>query len=378
MNYSKRAWLLFVLSVFILQSKAQLIDENATPETKNLYANLQKLQSKNLVIFGHQDDLAYGVGWKYVAGRSDIKDVTGEYPGLYGWDLAGLERDADVNLDSVPFDKMKQYIKEGYDRGGVISLTWHLDNPFTGKSAWDPDKGSVKAILPGGEKHALYIDWLNKVANFMSALKGKDGKAIPILFRPFHELTGSWFWWGKDLCSPEEFKQLWKFTVDHLKNKRKLHNLIYVYNTSDFANADAFMERYPGDDYADVLSFDSYQYTNPETDSSFVKNLDRQLGLLEMLSKEHHKISALAETGYEAIPYAEWWSNVLWKAMSGHQLSYVLLWRNAGIRPNTKVPHYYVPYKGQVSEQDFVKLYKLDRMIFGKKAKKSKLYRYPH
>ena len=299
------------MAIFLV-SKAQLIDENATPETKNLYSNLQKLQSKNLVIFGHQDDLPYGVGWKYVAGRSDIKDVTVEYPGLHGWDLAGLERDADVNLDSVPFDKMKQYIKEGYDWGGVVSLTWHLDNPFTGKSAWDPVKGSVIAILPGGVKHDLYVNWLNKVANFMSALNGKDGKAIPILSRPFHELTGSKFWWGKDLCSPVEFKQLWKFTVDHLKNKRKLHNLIYVYNTSDFAKANAFMERYPGDDYTDVLSFDSYQSTNPETDSSFVKNLDRQLGLLEMLSKEHHKISALAETGYEAIRYAEWWSNVLW------------------------------------------------------------------
>ncbi|MDB5012407.1 MAG: beta-mannosidase, partial [Daejeonella sp.] len=115
-------------------------------------------------------------------------------------------------------------------------------------------------------------------------------------------------------------------------------------------------------------------YTNPVTDSSFVTNLDRQLGILEKLSKDHYKISALAETGYEAVPYAEWWTNVLWKALSKHQLSYVLLWRNAGIRPNTKVPHYYVPYKGQVSESDFMKFYQLERILFGEKVKQSKLY----
>lgn len=366
---------LISLAAFLigLKSQAQLIDKNATRETKNLRMNLFKLKSKG-ILFGHQDDLAYGANWKYENGRSDVKDVTGEYPGLYGWDLAGLEKNALINLDSVPFAKMKQYIKEGYDRGGVISLTWHLDNPYTGKSAWDPVKGSVKAILPGGDKHDLYVSWLNKVADFMVQLKGTDGKAIPILFRPFHELTGSWFWWGKDLSSPEEFKQLWKFTVDYLKNKRDVHNLIYVYNTSDFASAADFLERYPGDDYADVLSFDSYQYTDPTKDSSFVKNLDRQLGILDQVATDHHKISALAETGYEAIPYTEWWTNVLWKAISGHQLSYILLWRNAGLRPNTKVPHYYVPYKGQVSESDFIKFHNLDRILFQNKARLQRLY----
>src|SRR5258705_9854557 len=71
-------------------------DKNATKETVNLYKNLKKLAGKGFM-FGHQDDLAYGVGWKYEEGRSDIKDVTGDYPAIYGWELGRLEIDAPVN-----------------------------------------------------------------------------------------------------------------------------------------------------------------------------------------------------------------------------------------------------------------------------------------
>src|SRR6266540_766239 len=89
-------------------------DKNATVETINLYNNVKKLSQKGFM-FGHQDDLAYGVNWKYENGRSDVKDVTGEYPAVYGWELGGLEAGEDKNLDRVPFKKMRQFIKEGYE-----------------------------------------------------------------------------------------------------------------------------------------------------------------------------------------------------------------------------------------------------------------------
>src|SRR5262245_47715831 len=99
----------------------QLSDKEATRETINLYNNLKRLADKGYM-FGHQDDLAYGVEWKYKEGRSDVKDVTGDYPAIYGWELGGLERTTNntANLDGVPFKKMKQFIKDGYQRGGVI------------------------------------------------------------------------------------------------------------------------------------------------------------------------------------------------------------------------------------------------------------------
>src|SRR5436190_13084247 len=90
-------------------------DRLATKETIALYNNLKKLLNKGFM-FGHQDDLAYGVDWKYdastgSAGRSDIKDVTGDYPAVYGFELGRLEIDQSVNLDSVPFNNMKNFIR---------------------------------------------------------------------------------------------------------------------------------------------------------------------------------------------------------------------------------------------------------------------------
>lgn len=114
-----------------------LSDKNATPETVNLYQNLILLQEKGF-LFGHQDDLAYGVKWRYEDGRSDIKDVTGDYPALYGWDLGGIEHQKSNNIDGVPFKKMKNWIKEIYDRGGVSTISWHMDNPLTMKNSGIP------------------------------------------------------------------------------------------------------------------------------------------------------------------------------------------------------------------------------------------------
>lgn len=131
------------------------IDKKATKETINLYRNLKRLLNTG-IMFGHQDDLAYGVGWKYVPGKSDVKEVAGDYPAVYGWELGRLEVDNPVNIDSVPFDKMKGFISDIYNRGGILTLSWHLNNPLTGKTAWDPAPGTVASILPGAQKHELY------------------------------------------------------------------------------------------------------------------------------------------------------------------------------------------------------------------------------
>ena len=351
-----------------------LSDKNATPETENLYQNLILLQEKGF-LFGHQDDLAYGVKWRYEEGRSDIKDVTKDYPDLYGWDLGGIEHQKSNNIDGVPFKKMKNWIKEIYDRGGVSTISWHMDNPLTMKNSWDTAPSSLRSILPNGEKHQLYLSWLDEAAQFLGNLKGSDGKKIPILYRPFHELTGNWFWWCKNNASAQEFKEIWRFTIHYLRETKKLNNLIIVYNTADFKSKEEFLEYYPGDDVVDVLSFDKYQYTNPVTDSSFITEVQNQLKIMNEVAVEHQKPMAIAETGYEQIPYENWWTKTLTEAIGNYKISFVLLWRNHGWQEQEKKMHYYAPYKGQLSEKDFIEFYNSPKTFFQKDITQENIYK---
>ena len=365
-------WITLMLLINIVAVAQELpCDKQASPETVRLYNNLKKTAAKGW-FFGHQDDLAYGVHWKYISGNSDIKEVAGDYPGVYGWELGHLELDSPVNLDGVPFDAMRQFIAAGYERGGVITISWHFTNPLTGKSAWDAVPGSVAAILPTGAKHNLYKQWLDKLAFFMQSLKGKQGEAIPVIFRPFHELNGSWFWWGKNFCTPAELKQLYQFTVTYLRDIKKVHNLLYAFNTDRFANAGEYLERYPGDEWVDVLGFDIYQRNNDN--AQFIKELDSSLGILEQLATAKHKIAALTEFGYGALPDSTWWTKVLLPAIGAHKIAYALAWRNAGLKNDGKY-EYYVPFKGEASAPDFRLLYNNPRTLFEREAALKKMYR---
>ncbi len=332
-------------------------DKNATPETVKLYQKLLKLQKEGLM-FGHQDDLAYGHDWVYEEGRSDVKDVCGDYPAVYGWELGHLELGDNYSLDSVHFAKIQNWIKIVNERGGVNTISWHLRNPLTGGSAWDvSSKEVVKSILPGGTKHEIYKQYLNKMADFLLGLKTDEGVYIPVLFRPFHEHTGSWFWWGKELCSVEDYKALWRFTVSYLQDEKEIHHLLYSYSTDRFKTIDEYLERYPGDDIIDIVAFDLY-----DRGRSFLPTLKNCAEKVSKYAKEKGKIAAVSEAGGPIAKNTEWWTEVL-ETIKPYDLSYILVWRN----PHKTAGHdCFGPHKGNPSEENFVKFYNNSHTLFQK------------
>ena len=342
-----------------------LADQKASAETVKLFEKMLSFSSRGIMI-GHQDDLAYGIGWKYPDGQSDVFRVTGDYPALFGWDLGHLEIDSEYNLDSVSFSDMRKFAKTVHELGGINQYSWHCNNPLTGGSSWDTSNpATVKSILPGGEKHLYYISWLDKVAEFLLSLRDNEERPIPVLFRPFHELGGDWFWWGQTYCSSDEFKELYRFTIDYLLKSKDVHNIIVVYSNADtFNSCESFLDRYPGDNYVDIIGFDIYQSSKTSNDA-FSEGLRKQLSILKKASLSTGKLPAITEMGYEQIPYPRWWTEVLWPVLREYRLSYVLFWRNAANRPN----HYYVPYPGHSSEQDFLEFYRLQETLFSKNLK---------
>jgi mannan endo-1,4-beta-mannosidase len=312
-------------------------DPQATPEAGQLFTRLLALQDKG-VMYGHQDDLMYGTTWWYEKDRSDVKETVGDYPGVAGFELGEIETGRERSLDSVSFAQITERVKFFHQLNGVITVSWHCINPITSQlpgpktpngpgSAWDVPKrddpvknrGEVKSILPGGENHEMFNQWLTLLADYFLTWKDENGHLIPFLFRPWHEHSGDFFWWGNTRCTPQEYADLWRYTVHFLRGKG-LHNILYVYNTDKVYSPEEFLTGYPGDEYIDMLAIDWYG-SGPE----FNEAVDKALNFVSTTAQQKHKLAALSECGNTS------WDLV--NIMKKYKLSYFLTWRNA-YQPN--------------------------------------------
>ncbi len=355
-----------VLMVFAACGRPHPADPGATRETVKLYRNLLALQSGGMM-FGHQDALLYGYGWFYEEGRSDVKEVCGDYPAVCGWELGHLELGDSLSLDSVRFDKIRSLLTEAFLRGNVNTISWHLRNPLTGGSAWDVTSAeTVRSLLPGGEKHSLFMDYLDKLAGFLLSLRTPGGPFIPVVFRPYHEHTGSWFWWGRNLCTADDYMALWRLTVTYLRETRGIHHLLYAYSTDRFTTREEYLERYPGDDLIDIVAFDLY-----DRGPGFPETLGNCAAIVSQIAKEKKKIAAVSETGGPIARQTDWWTAVLLKTLEPFDLSWVLVWRN----PHNNPAAAFAPFKGHPSTADFLLFHDHPETLFLKDIAPLKLYR---
>ena len=331
-----------------------LSDPEASPMTVKLYNGLLTLSAEH-VLLGHQDALAYGIGWKEAEFRTDINDVLGDHPAVFGWDLGHMGDEQ--NIDGVNFENMRKWAIAVYKKGGVNTYSWHMRNFASGGTSWDRDS-CVEACLPGGQAHELYLERLDQAAQFFSGIQNENGELIPVMFRPFHEMTGSWFWWGHGNCSAEQYKALFQFTVDYFRKEKGLHQLIIVYSSDRFKTAEEYMDFYPGDEYVDVMAFDDYHgLSSKERTPGTVGMLE----ILDSLSTRHHKMMAISETGLETIPNDLWFTDVVLSTLntneSTRKAAWILFWRNG--RPD----HYYAPYPGHPAGPDFIEFMNHDLML---------------
>ena len=341
-----------------------LVDQNATDQTRALFVNLERIRHDH-ILFGHQDDLAYGVHWINEPGRSDVLEVTGSYPALYGWEIGHIEHGAEKNLDNVPFDKMRDWIREGYERGGVITISWHSDHP-SGGSSWDVEDldQPIAQVLPGGEYHQTFVEWMDRTADFLESLTAVDERgrehAIPVIFRPWHEMSGSFFWWGDNFGTHEEYRELYRMTVEHFRDERKLNHLIWAYSPNSISEfeLEEYWNWYPGDEYVDLLGFDDYYTTwGGYGDEDGVGRMSKNLAWLVEAAEARGKLPALTETGEkDGLRTDDWYTKQLLAAIKGDpaakRIAYLLVWRNAN-RATDRPGHFYAPYPGHPAVEDF-------------------------
>ena len=357
-----------VIATTMLTACAPTTENNVLPT----FDRLKNAAEAGQFMYAMQDGLCYGQGWHLEAGdlpdnpinKCDVKAVCGDFPAIAGFDLGGIEMADTCNLDGVDFDFMRLAAITHASRGGIVTFSWHLRNPLTGGTAWDNTSDKVVAsILPEGEKHECFMMWLERLGDFLDSLRDTDGSLIPIIFRPWHENTGGWFWWGADQCSEEDYIALWHMVYDYLAVDRGLDSMVWAYSPSSTCLKEKAMGRYPGDDIIDLIGVDAYAPAHKsDVDQAFIDNMHSDLDFLSGIASEHGLLLALTETGTEGQDCPVWWTEELLPALEGYPVCYLLTWRNAwdGNHPG----HWFSTYPGAVSEKDFVSFYESPRTLF--------------
>ncbi len=221
-------------------NKLKLSNPNASKEAQALFDYICGTY-RNGILSGQQESTWMGSDqyeFEY------IYNQTGKYPAIRGLDY--------MNDD---FNGVNKRAIEWHKRGGIVTICWHCGCDFSGSwaesmnteiSDWD------KALTEGTPEYEKLIKGMDKAA---AALQKLEAENIPVLWRPFHEFDGAWFWWGKG--GAENFKKLWKLMYDRYTNYWGLDNLIWVLGYSQ--NGKNYAKWYPGDEYVDIAGADSYR-----------------------------------------------------------------------------------------------------------------------
>lgn len=369
-----------------------LADTDATPETASLFGYLKALGKTKYELFGHQNTSTYKAGPKDSGNDSDVEDLTGTLPGVCGIDalcFTGAEIQAKPGSDLVT--ATADVCKEQAKKGSIITLSAHMPNfalvaekgkkdgkwDYSGYTVNDLTGNTAQRILKGGDLNEIYNGYLDMVVDFGLQMQ-EDG--IPVMFRPFHECTGNWFWWGTAACDDDTYKALFDYTVEYLRDKG-VHNFLYVYSAAGgFNSKDELMSRYPGDAFTDIIAFDQY-HNNPKggpDEDSWFQNLKDCVKMCDEAAEEHGKIPALAETGiattkgnlYEQDGATavsgnrdkDWYQHVA-EIVSESDMPYFLTWANFA-KDNFYVPYMVDGEKGHEMVDNFINYYNQDDSIF--------------
>lgn len=231
---------------------SSLVNKNSTANTKKLYSFLKESYGK-YVITGQQCDGGIN-GNEFKA----IKNLTGDYPALLGLDLM------DYTPSRTAFGASSSTVEKAIEfanKGGIVTLCWHWNAPteylystannsdgwwggfYTKSSNFD-----IAKVMNGQDANGKkLID--RDIKEIAKQLKRLEKAGVPVIWRPLHEASGGWFWWGAK--GSDAYKKLWKYLYNELTNTYGCNNLIWVYNGQS-------ADWYPGDEYVDIVGEDIY------------------------------------------------------------------------------------------------------------------------
>jgi len=305
-----KKYLFIILILFaFMQVKAQSfepVNPNASPQAKTLLKFLYSIKGKYIISGEHNFNTQLNTF------SDSVKAYTGKYPGLWGSDFI-YNWTTDMGQDVV-----NEAIKKWQD-GYIVALMWHEgrptdDPPYDWKKSIQgklTDAEWTELTTPGTPLNQRWLAQIDKIAGYLQQLQDAH---VPVLWRPYHEMNGVWFWWG-DKKGKDGIQKLWKMMYDRYTNHFHLNNLIWVWGANGirdipFDEAYSYKDYYPGAEYVDILGADVYHFDYEQKDYNELKELAKG------------KLMALTETGELPKPeilkvQPEWawfmvWTNFLW------------------------------------------------------------------
>lgn len=355
-----RLVLAFDILLIFANSLCAQVDTDATEKTVALYNNLKKMQNSNNFMFGQEffNSFRFAGDLHGDETYSDSHAVTGSHPAVLGSDFHYyLEKNATER--GYHTDAVKWAFQQGY----VVTFDWHISaRNTTSYECGTAPANLAKNIANGNtDDRAWFLGELDKVIEIINEDLVVEEDTIPIVFRPLHEMNGGWFWWGT--CSgltATEYKALYQLTVDYVKERTK--SVLFCWSPNSPFNPD----RYPGDEYVDVVGVDSYEVTTTSLRTEVGKVVDH--------AQQHNKVAVFSETGNRTNAgtspgdnAARYWKDIVLPGIlddpsgKAKKIAWVLTWINA----SWSYP--YVPHSGSsvAARSSFTDFKNSPNVLFG-------------
>lgn len=252
-------------------------NRNATLAAHQVLAWLQRADKGCQGVAGQDIGALDAASENYARLVEDLHTSSGRYVGLLGADYMSWD-------GSTDWRNTNQLLMKHWDNGGLVELSWHARNPWTGGDAWDQRQADLNTLLTEGTP--LYAHWLTELDHVAAGLAQLQAAGVVVLWRPLHEMNGNWFWWGMNIHPDDAgpYQRLWRHMFDYFTYTKKLDNLLWVYST--IPEAEPSWTRpvdfyYPGAAYVDVVGQDIYQERLDKVDYTKLLSLDKPFAITE-------------------------------------------------------------------------------------------------
>ena len=261
------------------KATSTLVDAKATTEARSLMGYMKSVYGSHIIsgqqeIYGGGNDGNSELEFEY------IQEKTGKQPAIRGFDF--MNYNPLYGWDDGSTERIIDWTK---NKNGIATAAWHINVPidfdnyeigdavdwkecsYKNYQASNSTFNTANAIVEGTKEYEYFQAAMEDLAEQLLILQENN---VPIIFRPLHEAQGNegnysdgtaWFWWGDR--GPEVYKELWKLLYTTLTEKYGLHNLIWEYNSYNYANSPSW---YPGDEYVDLVAYDKYNVDNNRDD----------------------------------------------------------------------------------------------------------------